>query len=363
MEMSEKRKRNRFVWPILCKGLVLGLIVLASLTVPQSATVLSSPTAVPALSDPSVGSRYETAAPPIPPGELHLIVPTPPITPERTSDLDFTAEIPQEELEAAKAHVEELEADFKARVAEELGVAVEEIDESVLANLQIEADHSACKPPVTFQLRHDCSAHTVAAMINVLERFEGNWGGNPYPWDPEFSVSPLWFTARDPWGECVVSFYGALLDAIEYGALTEDRLSYTEYEGDCYVASADIDPEDPWAKPLRLAGFSIVYLRDKENPEENMGSKFTVIETMNQGHSVGLGYQVESGEGHGVLVLTADQQGVTIVNWHGENTGPQWRRYLFCYLGAIRRRRAFGVYVCRPKNYRLWYERCLEPDR
>ncbi|MBC8264080.1 MAG: hypothetical protein H8E47_08165 [Anaerolineales bacterium] len=59
----------------------------------------------------------EAAAPPIPPGELHLTVPTPPTTPERTSDLDFIAEIPQEELEAAKTHVEELEADFNLHSA------------------------------------------------------------------------------------------------------------------------------------------------------------------------------------------------------------------------------------------------------
>ena len=207
-------------------------------------------------------------------------------------------------------------------MAKELGIAVEEIDESVLASLQIEADHSACKPPIALQLRHDCPAHTVAGMINVLECFEGNWGGNPYSWDPEFSASPLWFTARDPWGDCFQSFKGALLDAKAYGALTEDRLSYEAYAGDCYAASADIDPEDPWAFPLRLENFSIVYLWDKDNPENNMGSKWTVIETMNQGNSVGLGFGVESGEGHTMLVLRADEQGVIVVTWHGENAGP-----------------------------------------
>ena len=265
-------------------------------------------------------ASHEAAGSPVPRGELRLTAPTSPITPERTSDLDFIAEITREEFEAAKLHVKELEADFKARVAKELGVAVEEIDESVLANLQIEADQSACKPPVTNQLKQDCGGHTIAGMINVLQCFEIEPWGNP--WADWCEVTPLWFSARRPVGDCTVGFYQGLLDAKEYGALTEDRLSYTEYEGDCYAASADIDPEDPWAKPLRLAGFSIVYLRDEENPEDNMGSRWAVIEAMNQGHSVGFGFGVESGWGHAVLVIVANQEGVMVQNSWGENWGP-----------------------------------------
>jgi hypothetical protein len=221
--------------------------------------------------------RPEAAGPPIPPGELHLTVPTSPITPERTNNLDFLAEITEKELQRGRDHVRELE-------------------EKYLADPVTEADLSSCAPPAPQQAMGDCGAHTVANMLNIQECLEGNWGGNPYPWNPEFSVSALWFTSINPVDDCSMTVLGGLLIARELGAITEDRLPYGD--GNCF--EVNLTEEDyEWAKPLRVADYGCVFLRDTSNPDNNLGSAGSVIEVMDEGQSAGLSFGVESGAKHG----------------------------------------------------------------
>lgn len=283
--------------------------------------------------------KQSLPTPPIAPAPEETIVPQEePEKPHLTSDNPYIAEITVEEFEAAKIHVQELEASYQADPITEV-------------------DQSACRPPATIQEKPDCGGHMLAGMIGVLECLEGNWGGNPYPWYPEFRASPLWFSSIDPDEECHVGFYQGLLDAKQYGVLTWDRLNYEEYHGDCHAAHDDIDSEDyAWAYPLRIEGFSIVYLWEKNNPQNNMGSRQAVIEAMAQGHSVGIGIGTEVGN-HGVLVYAANQEGIWIQNSWGEPST--------CFLTweEIEGEAPYDLYTCRSKNYKLSHERRLESDR
>ena len=90
--------------------------------------------------------------------------------PRLESKFDFINEITVEEFEESKTRVKELEAQH-------------------LASSVTEVDQRGCASFASQQQMGDCGAHTVAGMLKIQECLEGNWGGNPYPWGPEFNVS------------------------------------------------------------------------------------------------------------------------------------------------------------------------------